>query len=61
MKDNIKILSTVLLTFLIMFTTSTLLDLEWVSKSTARITLTILLMLVELYIGVLIFKDLLKQ
>jgi predicted Na+-dependent transporter len=56
MKKSVQILLSLLLTFLIPMLTSWLLDWEWIAQSWARISLVLLLMLIELAIGAYVFK-----
>lgn len=60
-KNNINIVSTIIITFIILFFTSFLLDVEIIRTSTTRSIIIGLFMGVETGIGVLIFWDQLKK
>lgn len=53
--DNLKIISTVLLTFIFAFATSLLLEIP-LFKNPVRYILVVFLILVEIYFGFLLFK-----
>lgn len=60
-KNNINIVSTILITFIILFFTSFLLDVEIISTSPIRSIIIGLFMVVEIGFGILIFIHQLKK
>jgi len=61
MKNNIQIITTIAVTYLLLFVTSFLLDLQIISISIVRRILVIMLLITEFTIGFLILKYLVKR
>ena len=56
----ISLLLTIIITFLLLFATSFLLDIQLISNNYIRVFLVYLLLIIELLLGVFIFKQLSK-
>jgi hypothetical protein len=59
--DDLKLITVVIVTFLIAFATSFLLDVLLFNQNPVKYILVVLLILVELYFGVLIYLSLTTQ
>ena len=57
MKQNIQIIATIIITFILLFATSLLLDIPLIEKSITRSILIFMLMIIELGFGFLILKE----
>lgn len=56
----LHIIITLIITFVVAIATSALLDIPWVSMNWARQSLVVLLLAIELFLGFVIFKEILK-
>jgi len=54
---SIQIILIIIATFIVLFATSFLFDIDMVSGSISRVTITIALMIIELGISILLLKD----
>jgi hypothetical protein len=61
MKDNLKLITVILATLLLMFATSLLLEIELIQKEWIRLMIVYLAIIIEMTIGFLILKLFLKN
>lgn len=61
MRKTLQIITTILLTFIVPMLTSWLLDWEWIVKEWPRYVLVLILMVMEVLIGLYIFREVAKD